>query len=89
MNPTFEALREQESGDARIVVLDVTDKQSLAASTAEADRLGIRSFFDANKSKTGTVAVLRGDTRETVTVITGETDVAVYQAALAEARNSS
>jgi len=47
MNPTFEALREQESGDARIVVLDVTDKQSLAASTAEADRLGIRSFFDA------------------------------------------
>ncbi len=67
-------------------MLDVTDRESLARATAEADRLRIRAFFDAYKSKTGTVGILDGVTREPVSVLKGETDVAKYEAALATAQ---
>jgi thiol-disulfide isomerase/thioredoxin len=85
LNPTLEALRQRTGDDARIVVLDVTDRESLARATAEADRLRVRAFFDADKSKTGTVGILDGVTREVVSVLKGETDVAKYEAALAAA----
>jgi thiol-disulfide isomerase/thioredoxin len=85
LEATIEALRERTGDDVRIVVLDVTDRESLARATAEADRLRIRAFFDAYKSKTGTVGILDGVTREPVSVLKGETDVAKYEAALATA----
>lgn len=85
LEATLEALRERTGDDVRIVVLDVTDRESLALATAEADRLRIRAFFDAYKSKTGTVGILDGVTREPVSVLKGETDVAKYEAALATA----
>ena len=84
--PTLEDLRQRTGDDARIVVLDVTDRESLVRATAEADRLRIRAFFDAYKSKTGTVGILDGVTREPVSVLKGETDVAKYEAALATAQ---
>ena len=86
---TIEALRKRTGDDARIVVLDVTDRESLVRATAEADRLRIRAFFDAYKSKTGTVGILDGVTREPVSVLKGETDVAKYEAALATAQGRS
>ena len=86
LDSTFEALRKRTGDDARIVVLDVTDRESLVRATAEADRLRIRAFFDAYKSKTGTVGILDGVTREPVSVLKGETDVAKYEAALATAQ---
>ncbi len=86
LNATLEDLRQRTGDDARIVVLDVTDRESLARATAEADRLRIRAFFDAYKSKTGTVGILDGVTREPVSVLKGETDVAKYEAALATAQ---
>ena len=89
MNPTFEVLEKKVGEEARIVVLDVTDKETVAASTAEADRLGLRTFFDQYQSKTGTVGVLRGDTRETVEIMKGVTDEARYEAALNRARAAS
>ena len=89
LNPTFEALEKNVGGEARIVVFDVTDKKAVAASRAEADRLGLRTFFDQYKSKTGTVGVLRGDTRETVEIMKGVTDVARYEAALDRARTAT
>jgi len=85
LEATLEALRERTGDDVRIVVLDVTDRESLARATAEADRLRIRAFFDAYKSKTGTVGILDGVTRKPVSVLMGETDVAKYEAALAAA----
>jgi thiol-disulfide isomerase/thioredoxin len=89
MNPTFEALEQKLGDQTRIVVLDVTDKETVAASRSEADRLGIRTFFDQYKSRTGTVGVLRGDTRETVALLSGETDVARYEEVLKRARSAS
>jgi thiol-disulfide isomerase/thioredoxin len=86
LNATLEDLRQRTGDDARIVVLDVTDRESLARATAEADRLRIRTFFDAYKSKTGTVGILDGVTREPVSILKGETDVAKYEAALATAQ---
>jgi len=89
MNPTFEALQQKVGSETRIVVLDVTDKSTTAAARAEAERLGVTGFFDQYKSKTGTVGVLRGDSREVVQVIKGATDPGRYVTALEQARSSS
>lgn len=85
LNPTMAELRERQGDKIRYVQLDVTDKEALARSTSEADRLGIREFFDEYKSKTGTVGVLNGASREPVTVLKGELDVAEYESALTKA----
>lgn len=85
MDPTFDELDAKLGGKARIVVLDVTDQESVARSTLEADRLGLRTFFDRYKSQTGTVGVLDGTTREPLTILKGETDTAPYVAAVAAA----
>jgi len=84
LETTFEALEPQVGGDARIVILDVTDREAVARSQAEADRLGIRAFFDAYKSKTGTVGVLDAN-GTAVTVMKGEMDPAKYVAAVKKA----
>lgn len=83
LTPTFEALNEKLGDGARFVVFDVTDRETVAASQAEADRLGIRSFFDNHKSQTGTIAVLHGATREPVVVLGGVTDTSRYEDAVA------
>lgn len=87
LKPTIEALQERVGGEARIVVLDVTDRAAVEASAAEADRLGIRGFFDAHKGATGTVGVLAADGTP-VRVMKGELDTEEYVAALEEARQS-
>ena len=56
-------------------MFDVTDRGAIERSRAEAQRLGLEAFFDAHKSKTGTVAVLNGATREPVSVMKGETRI--------------
>ena len=89
LDPTIEALRESLGSRARIVVFDVTDKGTLARATTEADRLRLRAFFDQYKSKTGTVGVLHGATREPVSVFKGELDTAKYEAAVARAASGT
>ncbi len=86
LNATWEALEETVGSEARLVILDVTDKPALEAAQAEADRLGIAAFFAEYKARTGTVAVLRGDDRSKVAAMKGVTDAASYEAPLAEAR---
>jgi thiol-disulfide isomerase/thioredoxin len=85
LNPTWDELQSSLGGQARLVVFDVTDRAAVERSTEEADRLNLRSFFDAYKSKTGTVAVLHGVSREPVEVLKGETNAAVYVEAVARA----
>lgn len=86
LEPTLTALDEKIGPSARIVVLDVTDRETYAAAAAEAKRLGIESFFDQYKSRTGIVGVLDGSTRETIEVLSGELDVTVYERVLTQAR---
>lgn len=89
LDPVIDALEERVGSGARIVVLDVTDREAIERSATEADRLRIRAFFEAHKSKTGTVGVLHGATRRPVRILRGEMDVAEYEAALVEAAETS
>ncbi len=86
LEPTLTALDEKMGPSARVVVLDVTDRGTYAAAAAEAKRLGIESFFDRYKSRTGIVGVLDGSTREIIAVLSGELDITVYERALTQAR---
>ena len=86
MDATFEELETALGSQARIVVLDVTDREAVARSREEANRLGITAFFEGNLSKTGTAAVLDGVTRAPVKVMKGETEVSIYTTAVALAQ---
>ena len=80
---------EAELGDhAELLVLDVTDRETLEAARAAAQRFGISSFFDRYKSQTGIVGVL-DPTGDTVAVLRGEQDFSRYEQALAEAARGS
>lgn len=84
LTPIFEALERDVGDRALIVVLDVTDRPMLERAREQAGRLGIRGFFDANQSKTGTVAVL--DARGRVVALgQGELDPTWYVVALRKA----
>jgi hypothetical protein len=51
-------LKEQYKGRINFVVLDVTTDEKAAESAATARKLGLARFFEANKKKTSTVAVV-------------------------------
>jgi thiol-disulfide isomerase/thioredoxin len=85
LEPTIQELQKHVGGEARIVILDVTDKAAVARSIAEAERLGIGAFFDRYKGTTGTVGVLDADGNP-IRVMKGELDLDPYLAALAEAK---
>ncbi len=56
--PTLSQLKQQYGNKAHFVVLDVTNRQTTAASMKKAAQLGLTSFLTANKSQTGTVAII-------------------------------
>lgn len=83
LNPVWEELQAGYGDSARFVVLNVTDKGDTAASAIEAERLGITAFFDANKGRTGTIAILDPKTGEAISVFKGEMDPKAYEDPLA------
>ena len=87
LESTFEALAPKLEGEATIVVLDVTDRDAVARSAAEADRLGIRAFFDRYKGRTGTVGILDAGGNP-VAVLKGEMDPDRYVAAVRKAKEA-
>jgi thiol-disulfide isomerase/thioredoxin len=56
--PTLSQLKQQYGNKANFVVLDVTNRQTTAAAMKKAAQLGLTSFLNANKSQTGTVAII-------------------------------
>ena len=88
LNPTMVQLQEQLGDEATVVTLDVTDRAAVEASAAEAERLGIRKFFDSYKGKTGTVGVIASNGK-IVQVYKGELDVDKYVDALAVAKQEA
>jgi len=58
LEPTLAELKEQYKGRINFVVLDVTNDEKTAESAATARKLGLSKFFEANKKKTSTVAVV-------------------------------
>jgi thiol-disulfide isomerase/thioredoxin len=79
------------AGRVRFVVFDYTDEATTAASSAEAERLGLGDFFAAAGVATGTIVVLDGRTKAERAWINGSRDVADYaaeiDAALAASRD--
>jgi len=58
LEPTMMELISQYKDRIDFVMLDVTDDEKTAQSAAEARKLGLGKFFEANKQKTSTVVVL-------------------------------
>lgn len=56
--PTLSQLKKEYSGKVNFVVLDVTNQSTLRQTKAQAERLGLGKFLEANKSKTSTVAIV-------------------------------
>ncbi len=56
--PTLSQLKQQYGNKAHFVVLDVTDRQATAATTKLAAKTGLTKFLNANKSQTGTIAII-------------------------------
>ena len=88
LNPTMAELEKRVGGEATVVTLDVTDKEAVARSAAEAERLGISKFFDRYKGKTGTVGVIARNGK-IVQIYKGELDVDKYVDALAVAEKEA
>jgi hypothetical protein len=88
LQPLWARLGEECGDSAKLVLFDVTDRETVAHSAGEAAGLGLGKFFDAHKSKTGTIAVIDATTLEPVAVFEGETDFAKYQAVLTEERGA-
>jgi hypothetical protein len=86
MEPLWTRLGEECGDKAQLVLLDVTDRESTENSSREAERLGLKEFFDAHKSKTATIAVIEAATGKPVAVFKGEMDFAKYEAVLTEGR---
>jgi thiol-disulfide isomerase/thioredoxin len=87
LEPTWIRIENELGGKARVVVFDVTDKQSLEKARAAAEVLGLVEFFDRYKSKTGTIGVLAADGTPVV-VLKGERDFGAYDAAVEKASAS-
>ena len=56
--PTLSQLKQQYGNKANFVVLDVSDRRTTQASMKTAAALGLTSFLNANKSQTGTIAII-------------------------------
>jgi thiol-disulfide isomerase/thioredoxin len=75
-------IEEEYSGRVNLVVLDFTNQADTDASRAEAQRLGLDTFFNEYAGATGTVVVLDGRTKEVTASINGSRDFADYRAAI-------
>lgn len=78
--------RLEAMGDARMVVLDVTNEERFGETVRIARYMGISDFLDQNMEATGTIGVLDGSTRAPVAVFHGERNVSRYLGAIDAAR---
>ena len=70
------------AGKANLVVFDLTNEKSTAASRAEARRLGLGAFFDEHGNGTGPIYVIDGPTKKVLKEFFGDRDFAVYRTAI-------
>lgn len=60
LEPTMMGLMKEYAGKLNFVVLDVTNDDTTAKSSAKAQSLGLSAFFEANKKTTSTVGIFKG-----------------------------
>jgi thiol-disulfide isomerase/thioredoxin len=80
--PTLSSLKEEYKGKINFVVLDVSDRAATTQAQATAQKLGLTKFLEANKSSTGTVAVIDPATGEIISQFRGNTNKEDYIAGI-------
>lgn len=60
--PILSQLKRDYAGKVHFVVLDVSDRSSIARSEAIAKELGLSNFFAANKTQTGALTIVEPST---------------------------
>lgn len=86
IEPTLELLI-KDNPDIEFVKLDVSTPSKAKASEEQAEKLKIIDFYNANKSKTATVAVFVPSTLELVSVFQNNSDIEEYKHALKESED--
>ncbi len=76
--PTLSQLKQEYSGKVNFVVLDVTDQGKLKETQAQAEKLGLGKFLEANKSQTSTVAIVDPATGKILTIFKNNPNKADY-----------
>lgn len=80
--PTVSQLKKNYSGKAHFVVLDVSDRTKAAQAEKKAKELGLGSFFAANKSQTGLIAIIEPSTGNILTQYRNNANVGDYSSVL-------
>jgi thiol-disulfide isomerase/thioredoxin len=80
--PTLSQLKKQYGTKASFVVLNVTDAKTTKASMKMAAELGLTSFFNANKSKTSTVAIIDPATGKIMQQFQNNAEITEYSSVL-------
>ena len=75
-------LRQQYGTKASFVVFNVTDAKTTKASMKMAKELGLASFFNANKSKTSTVAIIDPATGKIMKQFQNDAEITDYSSVL-------
>jgi thiol-disulfide isomerase/thioredoxin len=83
--PTIDAIKAKYGNKIAFVQFDVTDGKTSAVAAANAKRLGLGAFFDANKTATSTVAVVNPKTGAIVATFYADSNAADYQRAIDQA----
>ncbi|NJO28057.1 MAG: thioredoxin family protein [Richelia sp. SL_2_1] len=76
--PTLSELKQDYADKVNFVVLDVTDQAKVKETQAQAEKLGLSKFLEANKSKTSTVAIVDPATGNILTMFKNNPNKADY-----------
>ena len=80
--PTLSQLKQQYGTKASFIVFNVTDAKTTKASMKMAKELGLTSFFNANKSKTSTVAIIDPATGKIMKQFQNNAEITGYSSVL-------
>jgi thiol-disulfide isomerase/thioredoxin len=89
IEPTLSKLKKDYGDRANFVVLDVTDKKTMEAAKAKAEKLGLSKFLEANQSKTSTVAIVDPATGNVLAVFQNNAEAGDYTKVLDAALTKS
>lgn len=88
IDPALQALMKDYEGKAQFVVLDVTNKKTVASTLATVKALGLNDFYQTYGSRTGTVAFLHPQNKKVLKTFMAESRLKKYEEALLQATQS-
>ncbi|HEY9688131.1 MAG TPA: thioredoxin family protein [Coleofasciculaceae cyanobacterium] len=82
IEPAMMTLMNEYKDAVQFVTLDVTDAKSTQESAKKAKSLGLSKWFEQNKTKTSTVAIMAPGNKKVVKTFMNNPDVHAYEATL-------